>query len=125
MTGHLRTAAPGIDLACLVVFVLIGGNQHGISGGIGWFLGVLWPLALGWFVAVIVTRLYTNGSRPWLRLVGTWALGMTIALLLRGLVLGRQPASTFTLVLFGFVAFETFGWRALALLFRRVAPARV
>jgi hypothetical protein len=124
MTGRLRTAAPVIDLGCLALFVLIGRNRHDISSGIGWFLGVIWPLAFGWFAVAIASRLYTSSSRPWLRLLTTWGLGMTLALVVRGLVLGRQPVSTFALVLYAFVALETFGWRAIALLVRRVVPAR-
>lgn len=124
MSSRLRTAAPVIDLACLALFVLIGRGRHDISDGIGWFFGVLWPLALGWFAAAIATRLYTDTSRPWLRLTGTWVFGMTLALVVRGLVLGRQPVSTFALVLFAFVALEIFGWRLIALLFRRALPAR-
>ncbi len=124
MTGRLRTAAPVVDLVCLVLFVLIGGGRHDISDGAGWFLGVLWPLALGWFVVAVATKLYTNPARPWLRLTGTWALGLTLALVVRGIVLGRQPVGTFALVLFAFVALETFGWRLIALLFRRRVPAR-
>lgn len=124
MTGRLRTAAPVIDLVGLVLFVLIGGGRHDISDGVGWFLGVLWPLALGWFVVALATKLYTNPARPWSRLTVTWALGLTLALVVRGIVLGRQPVSTFALVLFAFVALETFGWRLIALLFRRMVPAR-
>jgi len=113
-----------IDLVCLVLFVLIGRDRHDVSDGVGWFLGVLWPLALGWFVVAVATKLYTNPARPWLRLTATWALGLTLALVVRGIVLGRQPVSTFALVLFAFVALETFGWRLIALLFRRRVPAR-
>jgi hypothetical protein len=124
MTGRLRTAAPAIDFACLVLFVLIGRGRHDINSGVVWFLGVLWPLALGWFAAAFFSKLYTNPARPWLRLTVTWAVGMTLALVTRGLVLGRQPVSTFAVVLFAFVALETFGWRAIALLLRRFVPAR-
>jgi hypothetical protein len=49
---------------------------------------------------------------------------MTLALITRGLVLGRQPVSTFALVLFAFVALEMFGWRGLVRLFQRAVPAR-
>jgi hypothetical protein len=49
---------------------------------------------------------------------------MTLALVVRGIVLGRQPVSTFALVLYAFVALETFGWRLIALLFRSKVPAR-
>lgn len=124
MTGRLRTAAPAIDLACLALFVIIGRDRHDISEGVLSFLGVLWPLALGWFVAALATKLYTNPSRPWLRLTGTWVFGMTLALVVRGIALGRVPVSTFALVLFAFVAFETFGWRLIARILRRSAPAR-
>jgi hypothetical protein len=124
MTGRLRTAAPVIDLVCLALFVLIGRGRHDMSDGVGWFFGVLWPLALGWFVVAVATKLYANPSRPWLRLTATWGLGMTLALVVRGIVLGRQPVSTFALVLYAFVAIETFGWRLIALFFRSKVPAR-
>jgi hypothetical protein len=124
MSGRLRTVAPAIDFACLALFVLIGRGRHDINSGVVWFLGVLWPIAFGWFVAAIVTKLYPSASHPWLRLTGTWALGMTLALGTRGLVLGRQPVSTFALVLFAFVALEVFGWRSVVRLFSRPRPAR-
>jgi hypothetical protein len=124
MTGRLRTAAPAIDLAFLALFVLLGRGRHEINGGAAWFLGVLWPIALGWFAAALVTKLYTSPSRPWARLTATWALGMTLALVVRGLALGRQPVSTFALVLYAFVALEMFGWRAIARLITRSRPAR-
>jgi len=124
MTGRLRTAAPVIDLGFLALFVLLGRGRHEINGGVIWFLGVLWPIALGWFAAALLTKLYINPSRPWLRLTGTWALGMSLALVVRGVALGRQPVSTFAIVLFGFVALEVFGWRGVVRLVTRLRSAR-
>ncbi len=70
-----RRVAPVLDAVCLVVFVAIGREQHDLnSTGVSWFLTVLWPLAVGWVVGALVTRVYTRGDRWWLRLLGTVAV---------------------------------------------------
>jgi hypothetical protein len=125
VTGRLRTAAPFLDAACLVLFVVVGRGRHEVAEGLGWFVRVLWPLAVGWYGAALLTRLYVASSGLWPRLLVTWAAGITVALVLRAAFLDRQPFSTFALVLFGFVALLTFGWRAVALAVRRLTPARV
>lgn len=110
--------AAAADLACLVLFVALGRRNHDIHGGVTWFLGVLWPIALGWFGAALATRLYTDGRRPWVRLTVTWIVGVVVALALRGIVMGHQPFSTFAFVLLGFVGLLTFGWRTIVTLAR-------
>ncbi|MGZ4735946.1 MAG: DUF3054 domain-containing protein, partial [Acidimicrobiia bacterium] len=60
-TTWSRRLAPVIDAAILILFVAIGRDQHHLGGtGIRWFLTVLWPLAAGWAVGALVTRLYTS-----------------------------------------------------------------
>ena len=55
-----RAVAPVLDLACLAAFVAVGGRRHDdLNEGFGWFLEVLWPIALGWAVLALVTGLYT------------------------------------------------------------------
>lgn len=110
-----RLAAPVLDLLCLVVFVLGGAAQHGIGGGIGTYLTILWPLAVGWYALAWPSRLYARSVLPeWTRLVLTWVPGLTAGLLLRALVTHHQTPIAFIAVTFGFVGATTGGWRLLA-----------
>ena len=88
-TTWFRRLAPAIDAAILILFVAIGRDQHHLeSTGVSWFLTVLWPLAAGWAVGALVTRLYTAPTRWWLRLLGTIAD--------RGVPRRRSSAGLFT-----------------------------
>ncbi len=76
------------DLTPILVFSLVGGFTH--DGGFS-LVDVLRNIALlgaGWIAAVIVLRPYAKQGL--LRLVGTWALGITAGALLRAAVLGRS-----------------------------------
>ncbi len=103
--------APTLDLACLVTFILVGAGRHGIDEGAGWFFTVLWPLAVGWYGAALVTRLYTAVDRPWLRLTITVAVGTVVASLLRGGFTDRPTFSIFTVVLVAWMLLTAYGWR--------------
>jgi hypothetical protein len=123
-----RRVAPALDAVCLVVFVAIGREQHDLdSTGVGWFLTVLWPLAVGWIVGALVTRVYTRAEWWWLRLVGTVAIAALLDAVLRGTFTDRGYLSVFTIVLFLFNCLTTFAWRAVwlgAARVRRTAPVR-
>jgi hypothetical protein len=123
-----RRVAPVLDAVCLVVFVAIGREQHDLdSTGVGWFLTVLWPLAVGWIVGALVTRVYVRSDWWWLRLVGTVAVAAVLDALLRGTFTDRGYLSVFTIVLFLFNCLTTFAWRAVwlgAARVRRPAPVR-
>ncbi len=71
--------APALDAVCIVVFVLIGRDSHGIHQGVGWFLTVVWPLLLGWFAVALATHLYARGSGTWRALTITWLGGVVVA----------------------------------------------
>ena len=120
MTGRLRTLAPALDAVCIVGFVVIGRDSHGIGSGFTWFLTVVWPFLVGWFAVALAVRLYTAGSKPWLRLVVTWSLGIAVALGLRAVFTHRESLSTFTIVVYVFLGAVTFGWRGIAAGVRRV-----
>src|SRR2546423_1621518 len=75
--------APAIDAVCLALFVALGRESHGIGRSVGWFFTVLWPFAVGWFAVAVAVRLYTSGTRPWLRLTVAWIAGLALALVLR------------------------------------------
>ena len=120
--------APVLDAVAMVVFVAIGRDQHSLeSTGLTWYLTVLWPLALGWAVGAIATRLYTRADRPWVRLIATIAIGVFLDAILRAAFTDRPWFSVFTVVAFCFLSLVTFGWRLVWVSVARLrgtAPAR-
>ena len=93
--GHVSPALDGrprllaaSDLAALVVFAVVGLVSHrgGVSAA-GLARDAL-PLLGAWAAVAIVLRTY---SRPGLvRLLGTWALAVPLAVAVRALALGRE-----------------------------------
>jgi chromate transport protein ChrA len=123
-----RRLAPVIDLACMVLFVAIGRDQHRLeSTGLTWYLTVLWPLAAGWAVGALATQLYTKVDRTWLRLLGAVVIGVFLDAVLRAAFTDRPWFSVFSIVAFVFLTLTTFSWRLVWLLFdrrRRTLPAQ-
>jgi hypothetical protein len=120
-----RAVAPVLDLACLAAFVAVGGRRHDdLNEGFGWFLEVLWPIALGWAVVALLTGLYTRtGPGMWGALLITLFGGIAITQVIRYTVQDRPWIGIFTAVALGFIAMTTIGWRLIALLVRRRRPA--
>jgi hypothetical protein len=117
-----RRAAPVIDAACIAVFIMVGKDRHSYDNkGLDWFLTVFWPLAAGWLVAALITRVYTRDDRPWLRLLGTIVIGIGVGGILRGVFTDRPSFSIFTVVALAFLTITTFGWR---LVWRGVSRVR-
>ncbi len=100
-----------LDAFCILVFVVAGRQSHGLDSGAGWFLEVLWPIALGWFMAALVARLYTARARPLLRLAATVCVGIGLGVVIRAAVTHRDTPVAFVAVAFGFIAVTTVGWR--------------
>jgi len=107
-----RRIGPVIDTVCIAVFIMFGKDRHSYDNkGLTWFLTVFWPLAAGWLIAALITRVYTRDDRPWLRLLGTIVIGIGIGGVLRGVFTDRVPYSVFTVVAFLFLGLTTYGWR--------------
>jgi hypothetical protein len=107
-----RRIGPVIDTVCIAAFIMFGKDRHSYDNkGLEWFVTVFWPLAVGWLVGALVTRVYTRADRAWLRLLGTIVIGIFIGGLLRWIFTDRVPFSVFTVVAFGFLGLTTFGWR--------------
>jgi predicted Na+-dependent transporter len=116
-----------MDAACLLLFVVLGRDRHHLNEGVIWFLTVLWPLAAGWIIGALITRLYTRDDRNWLRLAGTIVITLLIGGVLRGAFTNRVSFSIFTVVALAFISLTTFAWRVVWLFFdrrRRTLPAR-
>ena len=108
-----------IDLLCIVAFIALGKENHGVHRGVGWFFNVWWPLATGLVLGALITRLYAARDRWPLRLVGTVAIAVIIGGPLRTLT-GRGMYSVFTLVAFAMLTLLTFGWRLLRIAYHQV-----
>jgi Protein of unknown function (DUF3054) len=109
--GPVPAIAAAADAACLAVFVILGRESHDITSGITWYLTVLWPFFVGWFIVALACRLYASWPSRWLLVAVTWALGVAIGLALRAIVTGRDTPIAFTIVAYGFVGLTVFGWR--------------
>ena len=107
-----------LDLVCIVIFVALGKENHGVHRGVGWFVNVWWPLAVGLIVGALITRVYVRDDRWPLRLVEAVAIMVIVGGPLRALT-GRPIYSVFTLVAFGMLNLLTFAWRLLRIAFRQ------
>ncbi len=103
-----------LDALCLVIFVLAGRQSHGLDNGAGWFLAVLWPIAVAWFAVALLTSLYTATSHAGPRLAATVGLGVGLGLIVRAAVTHRDTPGAFILVAYGFITLTTVGWRLVA-----------
>jgi hypothetical protein len=124
MSTSRRWAPPVLDLVAIVVFVLIGRQNHGYSWNPTWFLTVWWPLTLSWGIGALLTRVYVRDDHPWLRLLGTLAFAVALDGPLRWGFTGRPMYSIFTVVAFLFLGLVTFGWRLIAVGVRQVQGGR-
>lgn len=115
---------PILDAVALIVFVAAGRESHGLDQGAGWFLGVLWPFAAGWFAVAAAVLLYTRRTHPALRLAVAIVAGVGAGLLLRAGVTHRATPTAFVLVAYAFITLLTVGWRLVALGLREAARRR-
>jgi hypothetical protein len=107
----VRALAVGVDTVCLALFVALGRASHDISSGIDWYVTVLWPFLVGWFVVALALQLYRAPLDRWVVLAFTWVAGGVIGLALRAGVTHRSTPIAFIIVAFIFIGLTTFGWR--------------
>ena len=111
MTG-MRSArvAVALDIACVLVFVIIGRASHTKGESVAGIASTAWPflagLAIGWLAARAWRQpagLFPAGVGAWL---GTVALGMVFRV-----VSGQGTAFAFILVALAFLGLVLLGWR--------------
>ena len=83
------------DGTALVAFTVVGVLTHGSSVGalfrdLALFLGC-------WFAAAVAARLYTRPS--WTRLLATWLLGISAAVVIRAAIVGHFAADFYGVAL--------------------------
>jgi|SRR6185312_12452057 len=76
---------PLTDAVALVVFVVVGVFTHGAS--VTAFVRDLACILGGWFAVALAVRLYTRAG--WWRLVATWLVGVSAAVLVRAAIVGH------------------------------------
>ena len=102
--------AMGLDLACVLVFVLVGRVSHSEGETLSGLARTAWPflagLVVGW-VAVLASR--RSGVRPWGG-VGVWLATVAGGMVLRAFS-GQGVAVAFVFVALAFLGLFMLGWR--------------
>jgi zinc transporter ZupT len=122
MTG-MRSArmAVVLDIACVLVFVIIGRASHTKGESLAGIASTAWPFLAGLGVGWLASRAWRRplailpvGLAVWL---STVAIGMVARV-----ISGQGTAAAFIAVALAFLALFLLGWRLLARLARRYRP---
>ena len=114
----LISLAAGLDAGLLLLFVVIGRANHGEDGLWG-VLGTWWPFLVGLVVAWLVLRAWRTPLQLVWTGLGVWAITVIAGMLLR-VASGQGVQLSFVVVTFLVVGVFLLGWRAIALLVRRL-----
>jgi hypothetical protein len=102
------------DVACVLLFVVLGRRSHDEGGGVSSTLNVAAPfligLAVGWVLSPHVHREALSIRAG----VDVWVATVVIGVLLRWLAWDRSTAFTFVLVAAAFLGLFVLGWRLVA-----------
>ena len=122
-TGRVGAAsvivAAAADAACALVFVLIGRASH--SEGLLGALTTWWPFLGGLLVGWVVMRAWRSPRTIVWTGVGIWVSAVTVGMLLRAAG-GQGVQPSFVIVTAVVLGVFLLGWRAAALLVRRMRP---
>jgi len=114
----LISLAAGLDAGLLLLFVVIGRANHGGEGLWG-VLGTWWPFLAGLIAAWLLLRAWrTPVSIVWTGL-GVWLITVVVGMLLR-VATGQGVQTSFVVVTVIVIGVFLLGWRAIALLVRRL-----
>jgi hypothetical protein len=110
------------DLACVVVFVVIGRRQHDEGSAAAGIVKTAAPFLIGLVAGWAIARPVWNTPRS-ARAAGlVWLSTLVIGMLLRRFAFDRGTALAFVIVATVFLGATLFGWRLIA---RRVVPDHV
>ena len=110
--GTRRQAAGGAaaDLACVLLFVLIGRSSHHDGGGLGGLWSTLWPFAMGALTGLLAARFWRRPTAVLPTGVIVWLSTVVIGMVLRVLA-GQGTAVAFVVVALAFLGLFQLGWR--------------
>jgi hypothetical protein len=106
---------PVLDAAALVAFAAIGMLSHDGALFLAGFVRDALPLLAAWFAVAVAVGTYRRPSVR--RLILTWAIAVPLAVLVRGIALGRHADSmqaAFLATSMAFTLLLILGFRALA-----------
>ncbi len=116
-TSRLAVVSFLIDVACVVLFVILGRRNHHESGS---FLSATLKVAAPFLIALVVGWLLARGWRNPTALstvVIVWVVTIALGMVLRHFVFDRGTATAFIIVAAVVTFVLLFGWR---LLYNRV-----
>ncbi|MCK0117350.1 DUF3054 domain-containing protein [Isoptericola sp. S6320L] len=106
------------DVACVLVFALVGTANHDSGGSAAHVLAVGAPFGVGLAAGWAASRAWRTPARPWPTGVVVWFATVLLGLALRPLF-GGGFAWSFALVTAVFLGVTMLGWRLVARLARR------
>ena len=109
-----------LDVACVLVFVIIGRASHIRGESLAGIASTAWPFLAGLAGGWLGARAWRQPLRLWPAGVGAWLGAVALGMLFR-VVSGQGTAAAFIGVALAFLGLFLLGWRALA----QVALARV
>ena len=114
-----------VDVLCVVLFVVIGRNNHGENAEVSGFFRVAGPLLIALAGAWVAGRKRWSSAAHWRFGVVVWAFTVVMGLLLRRTVFHDGTAAAFVIVATLFLGLALVGWRVVGGLIadRRVAPS--
>jgi hypothetical protein len=107
-----------LDVACVLIFVIIGRASHARGESLAGLASTCWPFLSGLGVGWLVSRAWRRplAIRPAGLVV--WLSTVAIGMILR-VISGQGTAAAFIAVALAFLALFFLGWRLLARLARR------
>ena len=105
----------GGDIGALMTFATIGRLSHGESLSIVESLGTAAPFIIGWVGAsLVLTGGYGKNAvtSPLKTAAQTWLTGIPAGLVIRSLLKGHLPETTFIMVSMAFTGVALLGWRS-------------
>jgi Protein of unknown function (DUF3054) len=110
--------AMGLDLACVLVFVLIGRASHSEGETVSGLARTAWPFLVGSLIGWAAVRGLRWSGVPLRTGVAIWLATVAVGMVLR-VVSGQGVAVVFVFVALAFLGLFMLGWRLVA--HRRVA----